>query len=121
MNERVFGCVINVNAYGATVRLESGELASAPAGDVETHRAEYERGMSTHMSIAFVMHPGGRHRMVTIAPRIDEPELDEQIARYLESTAEWENDADGIPAHERHFLRKKKRAALFESKHSDAR
>jgi hypothetical protein len=119
VNGRVLGCVINLNAFGATVRLESGELASAPAGDVEAHRPDYERGMSTRKTIPFVLHPGSRRPMVTIAPRIDEPELDEQIARYLESTAEWENDADGVPAHERHFLRKKKRAALFESKHRE--
>ncbi len=114
MNERVYGFVLNVNAYGATVRLESGELASAPAGDVEAHRNDYERGMSSRESLAFVMHPSARRPMVTIVPRIDEPELDAQIARYLESTQEWENDADGVPAHERHFLSKKKRAAQFE-------
>jgi len=114
VNERVFGFVINVNAYGATVRLESGELASAPAGDVETHRVEYDRGMSTRKALAFLLHPGSRRPMVTIVPCIDEPELDEQIARFLESTQEWENDADGVPAHERHFLRKKKRSARFE-------
>ncbi len=114
MNERVYGFVINVNAYGAIVRLESGELASAPAGDVEAHRVEYDRGMSAREAVAFVLHPGSRRPMVTIVPRIDEPQLDAQIARYLESTADWENDGDGVPAHERHFLRKKKRAAQFE-------
>ena len=35
---------------------------------------------------------------------------------YLKSTQEWE-PADGVPAAERHFLRKKRRAAFFESKH----
>ncbi len=114
MNERVYGYVINVNAYGAAVRLESGELASAPAGDVETHRLDYERGMSGREAVAFLLHPGSRRPMVTIVPRIDEPELDAQIARYLESTADWENDPEGVPAHERHFLQKKKRAAHFE-------
>jgi len=114
VNERVYGFVINVNAFGATVRLESGELASAPAGDVEAHRVDYDRGASSRKAIAFVRHPGTRRPMVTIVPPIDEPELDAKIARYLESTQDWENDADGVPAHERHFLRKKKRAARFE-------
>jgi hypothetical protein len=114
VNERVYGRVINVNAYGATVRLENGELASAPAGDVEAHRNDYDRGLSSKDALAFLRHPGSRRSMVTIVPRIEEPALDEQIARYLESTAEWENDVDGVPAHERHFLRKKKRAAQFE-------
>lgn len=114
MTETVYGFVINVNAYGATVRLENGELASAPAGDVEAHRNDYERGMSTRKVLAFVMHPNARRPMVTIVPRIDEPELDAQIAQFFQSTHEWEDDADGVPAHERHFLRKKKRAAHFE-------
>jgi hypothetical protein len=117
MNDRVYGFVINLNAYGATVRLDSGELASAPAGDVETHRSEYERGVSSRKRLAFVRHPGLRRPMVTIAPQISDPELDEQIASYFRSTAEWEADEEGVPAHERHFLRKKKRAALFQSRH----
>lgn len=119
MTDRVFGFVINLNAYGATVRLESGELASAPAGDVETHRALYERSISGRKALAFVLHPGLKRPMVTIAPHIDEPELDDAIAQYFKSTESWENDEEGRSAHERHFLRKKKRAALFESKHAD--
>ncbi len=121
MNERVFGLVINLNAFGATVRLENGELASAPAGDVEAHRAQYDRSISRRKELAFVRHPGARRPMVTIAPQIEEPELDEQIAEYFKSTESWEADADGVPAHERHFLRKKKRAVLFVSKHSSER
>ena len=117
MSDRVFGLVINVNAYGATVRLDSGELASAPAGDVETHRGEYERSVSGRKSIAFIKHPGGRRPMVTVAPQIEEPELDQQIAEYFKSTESWETDEEGRPAHERHFLRKKKRASLYQSKH----
>ena len=119
MIERVYGFVINLNAYGATVRLESGELASAPAGDVEAHRAAYENAMSQKKSHPFVLHPGTRRPMVTIVPQIEEPELDEQIARYFESTQEWETDSEGRPAHERHFLQKKKRAALFTPKPTD--
>jgi hypothetical protein len=111
--ERVYGIVINLNAYGATVRLESGELASAPAGDVDAHRLQYENAMSRRSALAFVRHPGSRRAMVTIVPSLDEPELDAQIAEFFESTQSWEADADGVAAHERHFLRKKKRAALF--------
>jgi hypothetical protein len=118
--ERVYGFVINVNAFGATVRLESGELASAPAGDVEAHRVAYDNAMSQRKSQAFIRHPGGRKPMVTIVPQIDEPELDDQIASFFDSTQEWEADEDGVPAHERHFLQKKKRAALFTPKPTDA-
>lgn len=116
MSERIFGVVLNVNAYGAMVRLETGELASAPAGDVDAHRGQYEKSVAQHKELAFVLHPGSRRPMVTLAPQIDEPELDEQIAEFFKSTESWDADEEGRPAHERHFLRKKKRAELFESK-----
>ncbi|HEV7180253.1 MAG TPA: hypothetical protein VGN11_10280, partial [Candidatus Baltobacteraceae bacterium] len=60
MNDTVYGFVINVNAYGATVRLDSGELASAPAGDVEAHKLEYERGITGRKRLLFQVHPGER-------------------------------------------------------------
>ena len=116
MTDRVFGTVINLNAYGATVRLEGGELASAPSGDVEAHRVAYERSHTRQKALAFVKHPGSRRPMVTMAPQIDEPELDEKLADYFKATQEWETDDEGTPAHERHFLQKKKRAEHFEPK-----
>ena len=119
MNDPVYGFVINVNAYGATVRLETGELASAPAGDVETHRLDYERGLTGRKRLMFVKHPGDRRPMVTIAPQIHDEALDEQIAEYLKSTETWDADAQGVPSAERHFLKKKKRAAFFQSKHTE--
>ncbi len=109
MSDSVRGVVINLNAYGATVRLDTGELASAPAGDVEAHRGQYERSFAQRKSMGFVQHPG-RRPMVTLAPQIAEPELDERLAEFFKSTSDWENDASGVPAHERHFLQKKKRA-----------
>ncbi len=118
MNDPVYGFVINLNAYGATVRLENGELASAPAGDVEAHHLDYERGLTGRKRLMFVRHPGERRPMVTIAPQIVDEVLDEQIAEYLKSTEEWDTNDEGVPSAERHFLKKKKRAALFESKHS---
>lgn len=116
MTERVFGVVLNVNAFGATVRLETGELASAPAGDVDAHRAEYEKSIAMQKALAFVLHTGTRRPMVTIVPSIEEPELDSQIADFFKSTETWDTDDEGRPVHERHFLRKKKRAAHFEPK-----
>ncbi|MDE2481215.1 MAG: hypothetical protein KGN02_03370 [bacterium] len=121
MSETVRGVVINLNAFGAAVRLESGELASAPAGDIESHRRQYESAFAHRKHVHFVRHPGGRHPMVTLAPQIDEPELDEQLAEFFKSTESWESDADGVSAHERHFLHKKKRAALFAPKQNDER
>lgn len=120
MNETVRGSVINVNAYGATVRLESGELASASAGDVDAHRAAYERALTGKKEVEFLVQRGTRRPGVILAPQIRDSHFEEQIAGYLKMTEEWES-TDGLPAHERHFLRKKKRAALFESRHSTER
>lgn len=112
MNEPVDGIVINLNAYGATVRLENGDLASAPPGDVEAHRADYQRSLTSRRELAFELRREGRRPVVALAPQIRDEELDEQIASYLKSTQEWDAPG-GVPQAERHFLRKKRRAALF--------
>ena len=120
MNDTARGIVINLNAYGAAVRLEDGRLASAPLVDVEKHRADYDRALVTRRHVTFVVKPGARHPLVLLAPQIRDEALEQQIASYLKMTEEWEKP-DAAPAHERHFLRKKKRAALFESRHSNER
>jgi len=109
------GIVINLNTYGATVRLDDGDLASAPAADVESHRDQYQRSLARRKRLAFEVRRDGRRRAVSLAPQIRDDELEEQIAAYLKSTEEWEQP-DGVPAAERHFLRKKRRAALFEKR-----
>jgi hypothetical protein len=107
------GIVINLNSFGATVRLENGELATAPLNDVETHQRLYDRALTERMPLDFERRNTGRRPCVMLAPQIHDKKLDEQIALYLKSTEEREI-IDGVPAHERHFLRKKKRATLFE-------
>jgi hypothetical protein len=115
VSEPIDGIVININAYGATVRLETGDLASAPAADVEAHRADYQRSLGHRRELAFELRQGdGRRPIVVLAPQIRDDELDERIASYLKSTHEWDAP-DGVPAAERHFLQKKRRAALFEN------
>ncbi len=109
------GIVINLNTYGATVRLDDGDLATAPASDVESHRDQYQRSLARRKRLAFEVRRDGRRRAVSLAPQIRDDDLEEQIASYLKSTEEWEQP-DGIPAAERHFLRKKRRAALFEKR-----
>jgi hypothetical protein len=111
------GLVINLNAYGATVRLEGGDLAFAPESDVEAHRAAYQRSLVRRKELDFEVRRDGRRATVALAPQIRDDELEERITEYLKSTQEWD-DSDA-PAHERHFLSKKRRAALFTSKHSD--
>ena len=112
--------VINMNAYGATVRLEDGRLASVPLADVERNRAAYERALTGRKTLEFLVQGTGRHLLLQLAPQIRDPHFEEQIASYLKMTEEWEKP-DAPPAHERHFLQKKKRAALFQSQHSDER
>ncbi|MDQ2680176.1 MAG: hypothetical protein M3Y21_04015 [Candidatus Eremiobacteraeota bacterium] len=118
-----------MHAFGAVVRLESGELASAPVADVNANRATYERALSSKDDLPFDAHPGARHKILLLAKtRADEPIdptakppllydelLEEQIANYLKETAQWEQ-ADAPPAHQRHFLRKKRRADAFEAR-----
>ncbi|MGC1380630.1 MAG: hypothetical protein WA814_06355 [Candidatus Baltobacteraceae bacterium] len=116
MNDTFGGIVINLNAYGATVRLDDGDLASASAADVETHRDQYQSSLARRKRLAFEVRRQGRRCSVSLAPQIRDDNLEEQIAAYLKSTEEWE-PADGVPAADRHFLRKKRRAAFFESKH----
>lgn len=120
MSDTQRGTVINMNAFGATVRLEDGRLASVPLVDLEKNRAAYDRAFSRRKSLEFVVQPTGRHPMLMLAPQLRDEQFEEQIANYLKMTAEWEKP-DAAPAHERRFLQKKKRAALFESRHSDER
>jgi hypothetical protein len=117
VSELVRGTVLNLHAFGGTVRLESGQVASAPASDVQTHRAAYQRAMTGRKDLQFVLARDGRHPIVLLAPQIRDDAFEAQIAEYLKETQEWEAP-EVPPAHERHFLRKKKRAALFESRHS---
>jgi hypothetical protein len=115
VSETLVGIVINLNAYGATVRLDGGDLATASAVDVETHRDQYQRSLVRRKRLAFEVRREGRRCAVSLAPQIRDDELEEQIASYLKSTEDWE-PADAMPAAERHFLQKKRRAALFASK-----
>lgn len=111
------GIVININAYGATVRLGDGRIASVPLSDLDEHRAAYERGLTGRKVLEFIIRGEARHAIAMLAPQLRDDDLEEQIAGYLKMTEEWESP-EGPPAHERHFLRKKKRAAIFESRHA---
>ncbi len=108
----ISGTVINLNAFGATVRLVNGEIAHAAAQDVEAHRRQYERSLSTRSSLAFVRGGESRRTTVALVPQISDERLEEHITSYLKSTEESEGE---LPAHERHFLRKKRRAAQWEA------
>jgi hypothetical protein len=118
LSQTARGRVINVHAFGAAVRLENGELASAPTEDVERNRGVYVRAQSTKKSLEFIVVPAPRHPIAVLAPLTSDDDFEAKVAGYLKQTQEWENPEEA-PLHERHFLRKKRRAALFESRHSD--
>jgi hypothetical protein len=115
VTDLVRGVVINLNAFGATIRLEDGRLASALGLEVNARHAEYERAVIARKSLKFECRIDGTRWIVSLAPQIDDDDLDEKIAGYLKSTGEWES-FDAPPAHERRFLQKKRRAALFEDR-----
>jgi hypothetical protein len=108
----VRGHVLNVSAYGAAVRLETGELASAPLIDVEHHRAQYERSLTGRKLLTFELREG-RRPSVTLAPQITDGELDGQIAGFLRESEERQPSGDVSPE-QRHYLKKKQRAARFD-------
>lgn len=112
MNETLPGIVINLNRYGGTVRLDDGDLAIATPDDVETHRGAYERSLANHQRLTFEVRRDGRRRSVALAPQIVDEGLEEKITAYLRDTEDRESP-DALPAAERHFLKKKKRAAVF--------
>lgn len=108
----VRGHVLNVSAYGAAVRLDTGELASAPLIDVERNRAQYERSLTGHKVLTFELHDG-RRPSVTLAPQITDDVLEGQIAGFLRESEERQPSGD-VPAEQRHYLKKKQRAARFD-------
>lgn len=120
MSERIRGIIINLNCFGATVRLEDGVLAATPQYEVERNRAAFERAFQQKKALEFHCASGGRHPIVLLAPQVRDETLETQITAYLKMTQEWEIP-DAPPAHERHFLRKKRRAEVFRSRHATDR
>ena len=112
MNETSAGIVINLNRYGGAVRLDDGDIASANPADVETHRNVYERSLTDRQRLTFEVRRHGRRRFVLLAPQIVNDDLEDKISAFLRESEEWETP-DTVPAADRHFLKKKKRAAIF--------
>ncbi len=107
----VDGVVLNLNAYGAIVRLDGGTLASAPLDDVAAHRALYARSLERRSQLRFELRQRGRRAVVALAPQIHDDRLDAQIADFERTCEGWEPDP-GPPAHERHAARKRARAKI---------
>ena len=120
MSELIRGTIINLNVFGATVRLEDGVLATVPQREVERNRPTFSDAYRQKKPLDFICPPGGRHPVVLLAPNVRDQAFEDQIAAYLKMTHEWDIP-DVPPAHERHFLQKKRRAALFRSRHATDR
>jgi hypothetical protein len=119
------GVVINVHEHGATVRLEDGTLAAVPAAELATNRPAFVASRERRSALDFAVDRSGRHAIALLArdrpaaappaPSLVDPLFEERIGAYLKSTEAWAPTDRPVPA-ERHFIRKKRRAAFFEAR-----
>ncbi|MDQ2858296.1 MAG: hypothetical protein M3R53_06550 [Candidatus Eremiobacteraeota bacterium] len=129
MTRAVRGTVINIHELGATVRLVDGTLAAVAARELASNRPAYIKSRDGRTELEFSLDVRGRHAVLSLSqPRVAEapaPEpvaslttdiaFEEQIEAYLKETQEWA-PVDRPEPSERHFIRKKRRAALFEAR-----
>jgi hypothetical protein len=127
----VTGIVINVHAHGATVRLDDGRLAAVSAAELAANRPAYVASCARKTALEFTLDLRARHATVTLAnsassgsspvaapaPHLVDSEFELRIAEYLKATEEWAPSDRPEPA-ERHFIRKKRRAAFFEARNA---
>ncbi len=119
------GIVINIHSSGALVRLEDGTLAAVTNAELAAHRPTYTGSHARRTPLDFLVNDAGRHRVVTLeatapaekpaAPTLVDPGFEERIGAYLKETEAWAPPDRPAPA-ERHFIRKKRRAAFFEAR-----
>jgi hypothetical protein len=123
------GTVINVHRLGATVRLEDGTLAAVPFEEFRSHESTFNVSFTRREAVALELETRGtRHRVAFLArgdrerqaalasvASVHDTAFEEQMRRYLKETEEWAPPDRPAPA-ERHFIRKKRRAAHFESR-----
>lgn len=120
------GIVISVHQLGAMVRLDDGSLAAVPESELAANRPVLVASLRRREPLAFAVEHAGRHAVAYLnrepgpdprtAPRLADTAFETQMNRYLKSTEEWA-PPDRPPPAERHFIRKKRRAASFEARH----
>ena len=125
MSEAGRGVVINVHALGATVRLEDGSLAVIPSDELKANRPTIVRSRDSREPIQLFVEADGRRAVARIAPSrggkersvspLVDPAFESRLTAYLKSVEEWAPPDRPDPA-ERHFIRKKRRAAQFEAR-----
>jgi hypothetical protein len=124
---RSAGQVINVHAFGATVRLQDGTLACVPRHEVESHRQRFEHSLARKTRLPLDVRSGTRGKVAVLAPdafdqlpaaeaadpvSLTDEAFEERLAAYLRATEEWA-PPDKPQPFERHLLRKKRRSAQF--------
>ena len=122
------GTVSSLHKLGAAVRLEDGSLAAVPYAELCAHQDAFASSLSRREPLALDLQERGRRRAAFLARGDGEPQapapvplgihdnpFEEQMRRYLKETEEWAPPDRPAPA-ERHFIRKKRRAAHFEGR-----
>lgn len=119
------GVVISVHEYGATVRLEDGALAAVPATELAAHRPAFTASYRRRTPLDLELDRSARHPVAYLSrervappeppPALVDPAFEARIGAYLKATEEWAPPDRPAPA-ERHFIRKKRRAAVFEAR-----
>ncbi|GAC1303900.1 MAG: hypothetical protein NVS2B3_03630 [Vulcanimicrobiaceae bacterium] len=122
------GTVINIHHHGGTVRLDDGSLATIPIVELDTNRPAYASSLAKRTSLELAIDRHGRHRIAALAATVAAPPASDphpalvadvafeaRIGAYLKATEAWA-PADQAPPAERHFIRKKRRARLFEAR-----
>ena len=103
-------------------------MAAIPAAQLPAHRPAYVRSRDERAPISLVVEAGpARHPVAALSrepraaiversvPQLIDPAFEERMDSYLKSTQEWAPPDRPAPA-ERHFIRKKRRAAFFEAR-----
>ncbi|GAC1308742.1 MAG: hypothetical protein NVSMB19_22120 [Vulcanimicrobiaceae bacterium] len=126
----VRGTVINIHHHGATVRLEDGSLATVPALELLANRPAYVASLAKRLPLELTVDRHGRHRTAALAATsataspaaVDvrastffDDVFEARMGAYLKETEAWA-PPDQAPPAERHFIRKKRRARLFEAR-----
>ncbi|MBD5635120.1 MAG: hypothetical protein IAI49_11640 [Candidatus Eremiobacteraeota bacterium] len=120
------GTVINIHAYGASVRLEDGSLATIGAAELAANRPAYVASLERRSSLELAVDRSGRHPIARLEAATPAParsghalEVDsafeERLGAYLKET-EGSLPLERPAPSERHFIRKKRRAAIFEAR-----
>ena len=129
----VTAVVINVHSHGATVRLADGGLAAISTQEFAANRAAYMAAYQKRTMLELILTRRGRHASAAFpsgqprgdaapapqppAPLALDPAFEDRIGAYLKATQEWAPPDRPDPA-QRHFIRKKRRAAFFEARNT---